>query len=88
MPIERAATDYAERILLGLSQEFGDECRNGRGQLGAVQAGTGTDYANAAITYTDANGNAGGLAAWVLDFHSAYTADHRDITRCARGRCN
>ena len=36
----------------------------------------GTDYSNGAIVYTDTGGDAGGMAAWVLDFHTAYTADN------------
>ena len=36
----------------------------------------GTNYASRAITYTDTDGDVVGMAAWVLDFHTAYTADN------------
>ena len=36
----------------------------------------GDDYTNGAVTYTDTNGDAAGLAQWVTDFKAAYSADN------------
>lgn len=36
----------------------------------------GDDYTNGAITYTDANGDAGELDAWTTDFAAAYANDN------------